>query len=195
MKRNDLDNRLVARIKEGDNVAFYNIYERYCKRLYGFVLRYIKTEADADEIVQIVFVRIWENRNKINTYSSFESFLFTIAYNETISLLRKKAVEKKYLEHLKSLQDKQKARDFVDEIHFKFLNDKVKELAKGLTPRQQEIFRLSREEGLCYADIAAKLNISPNTVKKHMANILSYLKKHIDMSLISSVFFLFLFVP
>lgn len=194
MKNNWSDNELIARLKAGDNVAFYNIYERYCKRLYGFVLRYIKTEVDADEIVQIVFVKIWENRKKLNTYSSFESFLFTIAYNETISLLRKKFVERKYLEHLKFLQNKQKAPDFVEEIHFKFLNNKIKELVKELTPRQQEIFRLSREEGLNYADIAEKLNISKNTVKKHMANILSYLKKHVDMSLITSAFFFSLFV-
>ena len=103
MKNSKSNKELLILIREGDRVAFYNIYERYCKRLYGFVLRYIKQEADAEEIVQEVFIKIWESRNNIDIYSSFESFLFTIAYNATISLFRKRVNENKYLEHLKSL--------------------------------------------------------------------------------------------
>ncbi len=95
---------LLLLIREDNEVAFYQLYERYSRRLYGFVLRYIKQEADAEEIVQEVFIKIWETRDKIDVYSSFESFLFTIAYNATISLFRKRAREEKYLEHLKSLQ-------------------------------------------------------------------------------------------
>ncbi len=109
-----------------------------------------KVEADADEIVQEVFVKIWEARGKIDVYSSFESFLFTIAYNATISLLRKRANEKKYLEHLKSLQQFRDAPDLTDEIHFKELNEQVKGLLNELTPRQKEIFQLSREGGLTH---------------------------------------------
>ena len=99
------DKDLLLLIQKDDKVAFYNIYERYSRRLYGFVIRYIKLEADAEEIVQEVFVKIWESRNKIDVYSSFEFFLFTIAYNTTMSLLRKRSSEKKYLDHLKAIQE------------------------------------------------------------------------------------------
>ena len=116
---------LLILLREGDRVAFYNIYERYCKRLYGFVLRYIKQEADAEEIVQEVFVKVWEARTKIDVYSSFESFLFTVAYNATISLFRKRVSEKKYLEHLKSLQQSEYVPDAANEIHFNELNEPV----------------------------------------------------------------------
>ena len=95
MKTTKSNKELVLEIKNDDHIAFYNIYERYCKRLFGFVLRYIKLEADAEEIVQEVFVKIWESRSNLNTYSSFESFLFTVAYNTTINLLRKR--KKSYL--------------------------------------------------------------------------------------------------
>jgi len=162
--------------------------------LYGFVLRYIKVEVDAEEIVQEVFVKIWESRNKIDAHASFESFLFTIAYNSTISLLRKRASEQKYLEHLKSIQQIQKAPDIIDEIHFKELNEKVKALLNELTPRQKEIFQLSREDGLTHNQIAEKLNISLNTVKKHMVNTNAFLKKHIDNDLIVNIFFIYLFL-
>ena len=118
MKTGKSNKELLQLIQKDDRIAFYNLYERYSKRLYGFVLRYIKQESDAEEIVQEVFIKIWESRSKIDVYSSFESFLFTIAYNATISLFRKRVTEKKYLEHLKSLQPFYNAPDLTDEILF-----------------------------------------------------------------------------
>lgn len=125
MKVAKSNTELIRLIQNGDMVAFYNLYERYSKKLYFFVLRYIKLEADAEEIVQEVFIKIWENRNKIDVYSSFESYLFTIAYNTTISLFRKRLTEKKYLEHLNSLQQLENSSEITDEIHFNELNNKV----------------------------------------------------------------------
>lgn len=151
-------------------------------------------EADAEEIVQEVFIKIWESRGKIDVYSSFESFLFTIAYNATISLIRKRVNEKKYLEHLKSMQQFIYAPDITDEIHFKELNEKVQSLVNELTPRQKEIFQLSRKEGLTHDEIAKRLNISVNTVKKHMSNTLSLLKSNIDSSLLVNLLFIYLFL-
>lgn len=173
-------------------MAFYHIYERYFKKLYWFVLKYIKQKEDAEEIVQEVFVKIWESRSKIDVHSSFESFLFTVAYNATISVLRKKASESKYIEHIRSLQHVNNSPDLVDEIYFNELYDKVQSLLNELTPRQKEIFRLNREEGLSHDEIAKKLGISVNTVKKHMANTLAFLKSHFDNKLIISLFLIFL---
>lgn len=185
---------LLLLIREDNEVAFYQLYERYSRRLYGFVLRYIKQEADAEEIVQEVFIKIWETRDKIDVYSSFESFLFTIAYNATISLFRKRAREKKYLEHLKSLQQVEAAPNLIDEIQFNELNDTVQSLLNELTPRQKEVFQLSREQGLAHEEIAKKLNISVNTVKKHIANTLAFLKSRLDNSLMVSWLFICLFL-
>lgn len=175
-------------------MAFYNIYERYCKKLYGFVLRYIKVEADAEEIVQEVFVKIWESRSKLNTFSSFDSFVFTIAYNTSISLLRKRANEKKYIAHLQSLQQILDAPEVIDELQFKELDEKLNKLLDKLTPRQKEIFKLSREDGLSHDEIAKKLNISVNTVKKHMVNTLAFLKTYFDKDMIVSLLFVYFFL-
>ena len=193
MKVTKSNSELILLIQKNDQVAFYNLYERYCRRLHGFVLRYIKQKGDAEEIVQEVFVKIWESRNKIDAYSSFESFLFTIAYNTTISLLRKRTNEKKYLEHLLALQHPDDLPDLIDEIHFNELNDRVQLLLNELTSRQKEIFQLSREEGLSHDEIAKKLDISVNTVKKHMANTLAFLKSQIDSSLTINLLFIHLF--
>ena len=158
------------------------------------MLKYIKQETDAEEIVQEVFIKVWEARDKIDAYSSFESFLFTIAYNATMGLFRKRVSEKKYIEHIKSLQQVENAPNIIDEIHFNELNKKVQTLLNELTPRQKEIFQLSREEGLTHEEIAKKLNISVNTVKKHMVNTLAFLKSHIDTSLIINLLYIYIFL-
>ncbi len=185
---------LVDLLKKGDMAAFDAIYERYAKRLYGFVLRYIKQEEDAKEIVQEVFITIWETREKIETYYSFESFIFTIAYNSTISLLRKKISESKYIDHLKSLQYLESDDNVTNEIHFQEINEQVQKLINQLTPRQREVFKLSREEGLTHKEIAEKLNISTNTVKNHLVSTISFLKSNIDNSLIVNLLFVSLFL-
>jgi RNA polymerase sigma-70 factor, ECF subfamily len=194
LKTDKSNTELLLLLKKDDRIAFYHIYERYSKRLYGFVLRYIKQDADAEEIVQEVFVKIWEARNRIDAYSSFESFLFTVAYNTTISLLRKRVSENKFINYLKTLHQPDVSYEVDNEIRFNELNEKVNSLLDQLTPRQKEIFLLSRQDGLTHDEIADKLEISVNTVKKHMTNTLAFLKSHIDTSLTINLFFVVLFL-
>ncbi len=192
MKNLRSNKELILLIQKNDKIAFYNLYERYCKRLYGFVLRYIKQKEDAEEILQEVFVKIWESRRKIDANSSFESFLFTVAYNTTISMLRKKINETKYIKHLKSSQQVITTPDLMNEIDFNELNDRLQLLLNQLTPRQKEIFQLSRDEGLTNDEIAKKLNLSVNTVKKHISNTLAFLKYKIGTSLTYSLILAYL---
>jgi RNA polymerase sigma-70 factor (ECF subfamily) len=154
----------------------------------------VKQESDAEEIVQEVFIKIWENRVKIDVYSSFESYLFTITYNSAISLLRKRVHEKKYLEHVKSLQEVNNAPELTDDLYFKELNSKLQSLLLEVTPRQREIFLLSREEGLTHDEIAKKLGISVNTVKNHIVSVLNFLKSNIDNTIIINALFVYLFL-
>mgnify|MGYP006303477827 CR=1 FL=1 len=174
--------------------AFDAIYHKYSHKLYLFVLRYVKQEEDAEGIVQEVFIKIWESRKKIDTYQSFEGFIFTIAYNTTISLLRKRVNETKSREYLKSLQQPETAETAIDELHYKEIQEKVQKLLNELTPRQREIYHLSREEGLSHKEIADKLNLSESTVNNHLVTILKYLKSHLDKGLIVSSLFFFLFL-
>lgn len=194
MQTNKSNRELLLLIKKDDQLAFYHLYERYSKRIYGFVLKYLKVEKDAEEIVQEVFIKIWEKRKTINTYSSFESFLFTVAYNATISLLRKRVTENKYLTHLKSIQKIIEAPELTNELYFNELNQQIESLLNKLSPRQREVFELSRKEGLSHEQIAIKLNITVNTVKKHISNTISFLKSHVDNSLLISSLFFYLFI-
>ncbi len=174
--------------------AFDIIYKKYSKRLFGFVYRYVKQEEDTEEIVQEVFLKIWQSRDKIKIYSSFESFLFTIAHNATVNLLKKRATEQKYVDCVKSLQHMDKTYEPTDEIHYIELKHKFQGLLNELSARQKEIFQLSREQGLSHKEIAEKLGISTNTVKNHLVTSLSFLKNNLDNGLIVSGLFVSLFL-
>ena len=193
MSINDSNTELIELLKNGDIDAFDLIYNKYCNKLHKFVLRYLKQEEDAQEIVQEVFIKIWESRNNINTYSSFESFLFTIAYNSSISLLRKRINEEKSRDYLKHFPQLYQADTIIDDIHFQELNQKVNLLLEQLTPRQKEIYSLSRDEGLTHKQIAQKLNLSENTIKNHLVSTLKFLKSHLDSGLIINTLFISLF--
>ncbi|NJM15639.1 MAG: RNA polymerase sigma-70 factor [Bacteroidales bacterium] len=184
---------LLIRLKNGDMAAFDAVYEKYCKRLYGFAIRYLKQKQDAEEIVQDVFIKIWNARETINLSSSFESFLFTVAYNTTISQLRKRLSEKKYVEHVTALQ--QPGLDHTSpEESYDHLKQTVQVLLEQLTPRQKEVFLLSRQDNLTHEEIAAKLNISVNTVKNHLVAALDFLRSNLNNSMIINFLYLCLFL-
>ena len=194
MKTINSNKELLILLKKGDLIAFDSIYAMYSKRLYGFVLRYIKQKEDAESIIQEVFLKIWETKNQIDIYSSFDSFIFTVAYNTTISLIRKRINEQKYYDRLKLQQQITDTDQIIEEIHYREINAQIKSLIEQLTPRQNEVFRLSREEGLTHEEIAKKLGISVNTVKNHLVSALAFLKSNIDKDLIINFLFVSLFL-
>lgn len=185
---------LLERLRNGDILAFDAIYKKYSTRLYGFILKIIKQDSDAEELVQKVFVKIWESRINIKANASFDSYLFTTAYNTTMSLLRKRVHEKNYLEHLKSIQQISSPSNIIEEIHSEDVKNSFQKLINQLTPRQKEVFNLSREEDLTYFEIAEKLNISVNTVENHMTKALSFIKNNIDKTLLFNSLIIALFL-
>lgn len=194
MKDTKSNTELVKLLKKGDMAAFDTIYGKYCHKLHQFVFMYLKQEKDTEDIVQEVFIKIWQSREKIDIYASFESFLFTITYNATMSLLRKRMSETKSREYLKSMQQIETAEQVIDELQFKELNQKLQNLLEQLTPRQKEIYLLSRDEGYTHEEIAQKLNISESTVNNHLVKVLKFLKYHIDSSLTINALFVCLFL-
>ncbi|MCT4646687.1 MAG: RNA polymerase sigma-70 factor [Carboxylicivirga sp.] len=193
MRNNKQNIELLKLLKKGDMAAFDAVYNRYCQKMHNFVLSFLKVEADAEEVVQEVFIKIWEAREKVDVYASFESFLFTITYNSTMSLLRQRLTEKKSKEYLKNIQQIDLAASVIDEMQYVELKNKVEVLLNNLTPRQKEIYLLSREDGLTHREIAIKLDISENTVKNHLVTTLKYLKNKMDKGLIISALFCHLF--
>tara|TARA_R110002050_G_scaffold91784_6_gene192549 strand:- start:43138 stop:43728 length:591 start_codon:yes stop_codon:yes gene_type:complete len=189
-----INQELITRLKNGDMIAFDIIYEQYSHKLFSFVSKILKNEAEAEEIVQEVFVKIWESREKLGDFKLLNSYIFTIAYNHSISLIRKRINDKKYLEHLKYSSVISTSPSSVSEFEFNDLSNQVDKLIENLPDRQKQVYRLHRESGLTYSEIADKLGISKNTVENHMVKALKYLRQNLDNTLLINLLFICLFL-
>jgi RNA polymerase sigma-70 factor (family 1) len=187
---NDIAQKLLVRLKKGDVLAFDEIYHLYSHKLYSFVFRILKDEADAADIVQEVFIKIWELREKLDDCKLLNSLIFTIAYNSSISLIRKKISSSKYIEHLKHNSVIQFPDNSFSEIEFNELNRQVERLIQSLPDRQKRVYLSHREKGLTYPEIAKEMGISKNTVENHMVKTLKYLRKNLKDFLVITRFFL-----
>ncbi len=175
-------------------LAFDQVYELFSHKLFSFVLKILKNEAEADDIVQEVFVKIWESRGNLVDFKLLNSYIFTIAYNHSIDLIRKRISNNKYLEHLKNSAIVYNTPTIISQIEFNELNNQVEKLIANLPERQKQVYLLHREEGLTYPEIAEKMGISKNTVENHMVKALKYLRQNIDNSLLINALFVSLFL-
>jgi RNA polymerase sigma-70 factor (ECF subfamily) len=192
--KDNVTHELLIRLKKGDMLAFDQVYELYSHKLFSFVFRILKDEAEADDVVQEVFVKIWESREKLGDYKLLNSYIFTIAYNNSIDLIRKKINNNKYLEHLKISATINFTPSIVSQIEFDELNNEVEKLIVKLPERQKQVYLLHREEGLTYPEIAERLGISKNTVENHMVKALKYLRHNLDNALLVNMLFVSLFL-
>ncbi len=194
LNKDNITHELLARLKNGDMLAFDRVYELYSHKLFSFVFKILKNEAEVDDIVQEVFVKIWESRDKLEDYKLLNSYIFTIAYNNSIDLIRKRISNNKYLEHLKNSASINFAPTIISQIEFNELNNQVEKLIANLPDRQKQVYLLHKEEGLTYPEIAEQLGISKNTVENHMVKALKYLRLNMDDSLLINMLFGSLFL-
>ncbi len=182
----------VLALKEGNLQAFNELFERYGKRLYYFSIGYLKSPEIAEEIVQEVFLKIWDNRIELSVYKSLESYLFTITKNGILNTIRKSKSEQAYLDYVKSNPQKNVLLD--EELDFNELENAYREAIKQLSPRRKEIYLLSKEQFFSYAEIAGKMNISVKTVENQMTAALSEIRRNLRSLGFSGIIFFELFL-
>jgi RNA polymerase sigma-70 factor (ECF subfamily) len=169
--------KIVSMLADDSEYAFQLIYDRHRDKIYQTALRYLKSPALAQEVVQDVFLKLWFERKNISTDKPVEAWLYTVAKNNVLNRLKKIANEWKatnqlaYLINMESVPASAKAEssDY----------DKLLEDAVTLMPdQQQKVFNLARSEKLTYVQIGERLHISPLTVKTHMARALQHIRRY-----------------
>lgn len=188
-----MDPEVVKRFTKGDTKAFDLLYHTFCKRLQNFVFSLTKIEVETEGIVQEVFIKVWESRSQLKKYASFESFLFTVAYNSTMSFLRKKATDKKYIDYIKSIQVESEQPGIDEKLDLEKFNKTINDVIDKLPTRQQEVFKLKHFEDYSYKQIAEKLQISINTVENHMVKSHRFLKQNLNENYTSGLLLISLF--
>ena len=182
----------ILALKEGDLVAFNHLFDRYGKRLYHFSIGYLKSAENAEEIVQEVFMRIWENRLELSAQKSIDAYLFTIARNGILNTIRKSKSEQAYLKYTKINSGKSVLLD--EELNFNELEEAYNQVIEQLSPRRKEIFLLSKAQSFSNVEIAKKMNISVKTVENQMTSAISEIRKNLRSLGFSGIIFFELFL-
>lgn len=169
--------KLVQQLIGGSKEAFTQLYSLYSSQVYGFALRLTKSTVEAEDILQETFIRIWDNRIRISPYVSFKSYLFKITYHLVIDHFRKQINSVDFEKFIESEYYQQVSENNTEEqITLDEYRKLIAQSVAKLTPRQQKIFRLSREEELSAREIGERLGISEKTVNNQLSLILATLK-------------------
>jgi RNA polymerase sigma-70 factor (family 1) len=173
------DRHLFALIAEGDEEAFATLFNKYIEVLKPFSFSITKNETAAEEMVQETFIRIWLNRDKLAEIENPHSWIFTIASRESIGYLRKKLLDDKLKQNVAKVSEA--APDVVTEaIKLKELKELVHKAVEELSPQRKRIFKMSRNEGMKIAEIAAALDIAPSTVKNILVTSTKQIREYLN---------------
>jgi len=171
------EKELLIRLRAGDGQAFERLYRTYSLRIFKKLLRLVKQEEIAEELLQDVFMRIWEKRGAIDPDRSFRSFLYMIAQNLVTDLFRRAAYDRKLLEHLiagtTELYNPADARDDLEES-----NVILRQAMEILPPQRRKVYSLIKIEGKTYEEVSVLLGISKATINDHMVKAAKSLKSH-----------------
>ncbi len=183
------DSSLLARqLISGNSKAYDFLMESYYKKLCAYAYTLTKDHANAEDIVQTVFVEIWINRGKINPDLSIKSYMYRSVYNGFIDQYRKKKpvtyLEKKYLEAIDLVIESEK--EDVDEL-IKIVNSEIEKLPS----KCKKIFLLNKKEGLTHIEISEYLDISIKTVEGHMTRAFKILGEKLGVKVKHILFLLF----
>lgn len=187
------DHTLVQLLQRGNVAAFDSLFEGYSQKLFGFALKYFKNESDAEELVQEVFVKVWENRQTLKSELSFKSYLFTIALNQIRKHFNKKAVSLRYLDSLQNEPEFEETHA-IHEDDYESALQQINLIIEQMPPRRREIFIKSKLDGKSSKEIAAELNISAGTVDNQVSEALRFIRSRLNTENIGMLLFAFLFV-
>lgn len=170
---------LLIKLKNGDATAFEEIYNQYRSKIYTYALKISKSTVVAEEIVQEVFIKIWQKREQLNPELHFGAYLKKITLNHVLNHLKKVAREKTLQDELFNYLSliRNNAEDSLLE---KELLKTYEEAIAQLPPQKKIIYQLSRNEELSHDEIAKKLNISKNTVKNHMVEATKFIRNYVS---------------
>lgn len=193
MQHHTIDNEslLVRNLSKGNILAFNTLYKEYSVRLYRFAIGYLKSETEAEELVQEVFTLIWEKRSDLKEELSFKSFLFTIAFN----MIRKHFRARAYLaDYFNTERGDDTDMQTTQQVSYDSLYHYITELVNKLPERRKEIFIKSRFEGLSIKEISENLNISHKTVENQLTDALKFIRSNLDRESIPVILFFALFI-
>ncbi len=150
----------------------------YSKKLFYFINAYTNDREESEEIVQDVFLRLWNRRESLDDSLSLNSYIYTIAKNLSIDYIRRKKVKIFPIDYLNEnyfiVHNKGESNLITHELEIKF-----DEAIEHLSPRMKEVFKLHRKDNLTYSQISTQLGISVSAVEKNISSAIKSIRKYV----------------
>jgi len=169
------DRQLVSRLKVGDKKAFEEIFRKYREKIYYFAIRYYNSTEDAENVVQDVFIKLWDEREGVKEELSLNNYIYTIAKNHLFNIQRKKINEKAYRNYI--VDNMVQVSNLENELIYANLKAEMDKIIDELPPQRKKVFILSNFEGLSNKELALQLNLSVRTVEVHKSLALQTIRK------------------
>jgi RNA polymerase sigma-70 factor (family 1) len=169
---------LIAHLKEGSQTALKNVYATFGDTLYINILKLVKDQTVAREILQDVFVRLWINRQKLEG-NNLGGYLFTISANCVSDYYR--ALKQNHAAKMQLIQTASAAYTHVEEQVFtKETAGQIKAAINSLPEKRRQVFELCKVRGKSYAEVSALLGISVSTINDHIVKATRTIRQHLD---------------
>ncbi len=166
------EQEIIRSIRDGDPMAFRQVFDACYESLCHYAFTIVRDADEAEDTVQSMFLKIWEKRSDLDIKQSIRSYLFRSVYNQCMNHIEHNTVKEKHRNHMTvDMSATVAPQVFVDE-----LENKVREAIDMLPPQCRTIFLMSRYEEMRYSEIAAKLNISVNTIQNQVCKALKILR-------------------
>lgn len=187
--RNYSDSQLTELLKASGHGAFTEIYNRYFGLLLVFVHNRLRDEDSAKDVVQEVFVTIWDKRETMTTPDSLAAYLYTSVRNRMLSFIEKNDTQKRHVKLVEVFDRDNVMTDHL--IREKQLADLIEKEVDMLPKRMREVFIMSRKANMSYKEISEKLNLNHNSVKVYAKHAIKKLRLRLGLVNLACIFFIF----
>jgi len=184
------------RILLSQEKGFKQVFESFYPRLLRFAIEYVKDKREAENILQDVFLTLWEKRNSLKTDTNLTAYLLTLVKSQCLNYLKHKRVVEAYSKKTQTTNEQETIFNYYaiskfnpEQIDIESLELLVEKAISELPDQCRKVFELSRYDGLKYKEIAEKLNISVKTVETHMSNALKILRLNLKDSFLIWLFY------
>jgi RNA polymerase sigma-70 factor (family 1) len=183
------ENELLYKLAKGDQRAFTGLFDAYYKQLGEYVFKVTESLPLTEEIVQDVFVKVWIKRESVTELKSFKNYLFILCRNQTFDELRKKAKQHVFQQKIEQFLKEESELDVLENPIDEY-REWIDQAVAKLPPQQQRVYMLSRYDRLKHEEIALKLELSSETVKKHIQHAVRFIQNDLRSRIDTTVLFI-----